>query len=331
MNLDAFVAAHHEEWRRLEQLVARRRRLTGTEVDELVDLYQRSATHLSLVRSAQPDPALVNWLSALVARARSAVTGSHAPLWREFTHFFTRGFPAAVYRVRWWWLATSIAFVLVSTAIGWWVAATPQVQASLVPAAEVQQLVEQDFANYYTESPSAAFTARVWTNNVQVAAVALILGVLLGIPTLWILWGNAASLGTVGGFMFAHDRGDIFFGLILPHGLLELTAVFLAGGVGLRLGWTVVDPGRRTRGRALAEEGRAAVGIALGLIVVLGVSGLIEGFVTGYVHVTWIRVGIGAVALALFLAYILVLGRRAVREGETGDTADRPDVLPTAG
>ena len=67
------------------------------------------------------------------------------------------------------------------------------------------------------------------------------------------------------GLMAAHGRLDIFFGLITPHGLLELTAVFVAAGTGLRLGWAVIDPGPRSRSEALAEQGRAAVGMAIGL------------------------------------------------------------------
>ena len=80
--------------------------------------------------------------------------------------------------------------------------------------------------------------------------------------------------------MVSHGRADLFFGLILPHGMLELTAVFVAAGTGLRLFWAWVEPGPRTRSQALAEEGRAAFAIAVGLVGVLAVSGFIEGFVT---------------------------------------------------
>jgi hypothetical protein len=76
VDLDAYVAAHSGQWARLESLVrraSRPRRLSGAEVDELVDLYQRTATHLSVVQSAGPDAALVGRLSSLVARARSVV------------------------------------------------------------------------------------------------------------------------------------------------------------------------------------------------------------------------------------------------------------------
>src|SRR5690606_13845471 len=94
MDLDVFVTAHRAEWDRLEALLRRRaRRLTGEEVDELVTLYQRTATHLSLVQSSAPDPALVARLTTLVARARSAVTGPRTAGWRDVGRFFAEGFP----------------------------------------------------------------------------------------------------------------------------------------------------------------------------------------------------------------------------------------------
>jgi uncharacterized membrane protein SpoIIM required for sporulation len=146
-----------------------------------------------------------------------------------------------------------------------------------------------------------------------------------------VLLQNQLNLGVIAGFMFANGKGGLFLGLILPHGLLELSAVYLACAAGLRLGWTVIDPGPRRRGQALAEEGRAAMSIAIGLVGVLLVSGLIEGFVTGWVHVTWLRIGIGVLAEATFLAYVIVFGRKAVRAGETGDAELTPDAAPAAG
>jgi len=131
--------------------------------------------------------------------------------------------------------------------------------------------------------------------------------------------------------MISHGRGVLFFALITPHGMLELSAVFLAAATGLRLGWAVIDPGPRPRGQALAEEGRAAVTIALGLVVVLLVSGAIEAFVTPSPLPTWARIAIGGVAEAAFLAYVLVLGRRAVAAGLTADIAEAPDTAPVSG
>lgn len=331
MDIDAYAMAHQAEWDQLATLVRRRRRLSGAEADELVALYQRASTHLSQLRpGAGADPVRVARLATLVARARSAVTGTHVPAWRTMARFAARDFPAAVYRARWWWLGAAAGSIVVAVATGWWIARSPGVQAALLPPAEAKALVQQQFKGYYTASPAASFAAQVWTNNVWVAAQALIYGILLGIPTVLVLLENAINAGVDGGYLFAHGKGTLFFSLILPHGMLELSAVFLAAAAGLRLGWTVIDPGNRRRGQALAQEGRAMVTITLGLIVVLGVSGLIEAFVTPSSLPAWARITIGAVAVTAFLGYALGLGRRAVAAGVTGDIEEAPDVVPVA-
>lgn len=333
MDLEAYVERHQPEWDRLAELVARRRRLTGSDVDELVELYQRVATQLSVIRSSAPDPVLVSRLSTLVARARGVVTGAHAPAWRDLTLFFRVGFPAALYRTATWWVPVALLFVLGSTLLGTWIATHNDVQAAIAPPEAIQQLVNEDFADYYSKEPAEQFAFGVWTNNAWIAAACLVFGVFLGLPVIWIIAQNAANVGLTGGLMAAYGKLDVFFGLITPHGLLELTAVFVAAGAGLRLGWTVVHPGPRTRGRALAETGRATIAMALGLAVVLAISGVIEAFVTPSPLPTWARIGIGVVAELAFLAYVFVLGRRASRMGEAGDIAasDGGDVLPTAG
>ncbi|MDT0270745.1 stage II sporulation protein M [Streptomyces sp. DSM 44915] len=335
MDLDVFVAAHRAEWERLDALLRRRRgRLTGAEADELVQLYQRVATQLSQLQSAAPDPALTNRLTTLVARARSAVVGTRRATWRDAVLFFTVRFPAACYRTRHWWVPTALLFTGLVAALGWWIADSPEVRANIAAPEELREMTRPGgaYESYYSSSPAAAFSAQVWTNNAQVAGLSLAFGALLGLPVLWVLVQNAVNVATGVGLMASADRLDVFLGLILPHGLLELTAVFVAAGVGLRLGWTVIDPGPRTRASALAQEGRAALGMAVGLAVVLLVSGAIEGFVTPSGLPTWARIAIGVAAEVAFLAYVFVLGRRAVTAGETGDmaSADRPVEAPVA-
>jgi uncharacterized membrane protein SpoIIM required for sporulation len=331
VDVDAYAAAHRAEWERLEVLL-HRGRLSGPESDELVTLYQRAATHLSVIRSSSPDPALVGRLSTLVARARSAVTGTHSPAWRDAARFFVVGFPAALYASRYWWTGTAAASIAVAWLIAAWVAGDPDVQGAIAAPEEIRQLVEHDFEAYYSSAPAGSFAAQVWTNNAWIAAVCLVSGILL-VPVIYVLWVNVLNLGVAAGLMASADRLDLFFGLITPHGLLELTAVFIAAGAGLRLGWTVVDPGPLPRSQAVAAQGRATVGMALGLAVVLLISGVIEAFVTPSGLPTWARVGIGVLAELAFLGYVVGLGRRAVRAGEIGDVraAEAGDLAPTAG
>jgi uncharacterized membrane protein SpoIIM required for sporulation len=322
VDIDAFVAAHSATWARLETLVGRASRpgrCSGNELDELVDLYQRTATHLSVVRTSSPDPMLVDRLSSLTIRARSVVTGGRVRGWREVGRFFTATFPAAVYRNRWWALGAATFSTVIALALGIWIAKHPEVQRTIATPEEIKQLVEHDFADYYRSAPAASFGAHVFFNNAWVAALAFTLGILLGVPTVFLLFENAANVGVSAGLMAAHGKLDLFFGLITPHGLLELTSIFIAAGVGLRIGWTVIDPGDRRRSDALAEEGRASVAVVLGLVMAFAVAGFTEAYVTPSGLPTWARIAWGVAIEAAFLAYVLILGRRAVAAGETGD------------
>lgn len=335
MDIDVFVAAHTVEWRRLDTLAGRASRpgrCSGAELDELVDLYQRTATHLSVVRTNSPDPMLVERLSSLVARGRSAVAGAKTPSWRLVVTFLQATFPAAVYRIKWWVLATALGCFGVSLALGTWIVLNPDVQQHIASPQRIKALVNQDFEGYYSAAPAGSFAAQVFTNNVWVAAGALVAGILLGIPTVFALLANFANLGVMGGLMVANGRGPLFFGLVTPHGLVELSAVLIAGAAGLKIGWTVIDPGPRSRDEAIAQEFRSLVTVSLGLIVVLAVAGTIEGFVTPSGLPTAARVAIGILAELGLLYWIIVYGRRAAAAGIAGDLdADlRGDTAPIA-
>ncbi len=331
MDVDAFAAAHRAEWERLEQL-AGRRRLSDTEIDELVDLYQRVATHLSVVRSEAGDPMVAGRLSRLLATARTALTGSSEPIGLELLRMFTVSFPVAVWRARWWVLGAALFTVFVSVAVALWLLRTPEAMASLASDEELRRLAEVDFESYYSENPATSFAARVWTNNAWIAAQCVALGI-SGIGVVYVLFTNALNLGVNAAVMAEYDRLGVFFALITPHGLLELTAVFVAAGAGLKLFWAWVAPGPVPRLRSLAVEGRSMITVAMGLVIVLGVSGIVEAFVTPSPLPTWLRIWIGIAVWAIFLAYVWGFGRRAARAGETGDMRRGlvEDVAPVAG
>jgi uncharacterized membrane protein SpoIIM required for sporulation len=243
--------------------------------------------------------------------------------------FFTATFPAALYRTRHWWLTTMLVSAVTTVAMGWWLLEHPRVESSLLTPEEIERLVNVEFESYYSTYEASHFAAQVWTNNAWVTALCIALGV-LGLPVIYLVLTNLVNLAVIGSVMLRHDRGGLFFGLLLPHGLLELTAVFVAAGVGLRIFWSWIEPGARTRGQSLAAEGRAAAGVAMGLAVVLLVSGLIEAFVTPSGLPTAARVAIGVIAEAAFLAYVFGLGRAAHRRGITGDVGAATRETPVA-
>jgi uncharacterized membrane protein SpoIIM required for sporulation len=181
--------------------------------------------------------------------------------------------------------------------------------------------VATEFEDYYSSAPAAQFSTLVMFNNIRVSFVAFALGVLL-LPAVYVLYLNGENLGVQGGLFVYEGEAGHFFGLILPHGLLELTAIFIAAGAGLQMGWALVAPGDRTRGTALAEEGRRSVGLVLGTLLAFVVAGLIEGFVTPAPVPTLVRVAVGVAVEAAFLLWLLGRGRLAVADGFTGLPAD---------
>ncbi len=332
MDLDAFVTEHAAQWNRLRLLSGRaKRRLTAQEVDELVMLYRRAATHLSVIRSRSGDPTLVAWLSRVVLQARAAVSGSAGFSGAAIRRFFAVSFPAEVYRMRRWVLGAAAGFLGFAAVVGVLVVLDPSIALSILSPDEIESYVNHDFEAYYSEYPPQNFASLVWLNNTLVSALCLAGGVIV-VPTLYLLFSNALNLGLVGGLMVDYGRADVFFGLITIHGLLELTCIFIAAGAGLRVAWAWIAPGpylRRTE--SLAQAGRQATVVALGLGVALGVSGLVEAFVTPAPIPVAARIVIGAGVWLAFLAYLAIAGGSALGRGETGDVAayEREALAPT--
>ncbi|OJF12414.1 stage II sporulation protein M [Couchioplanes caeruleus] len=328
MDLDAYVAERRGEWSRLDALT-RRRRLSAAEADELVLLYQRAATHLSVVRSHSPDPILLASLSQLVIAGRSAVTGGRRFSWRPVARFFTTTLPLELYRARRWWLAVMVLDVLVAGVLMGYFAAHPEIVETFVPPAAAERYAGEDFVAYYSEFQAQNFAANVWTHNAMIAGQCLASGVLI-VPVLWVLAQNTFGIGLIGGLMIDRGYGETFFVYILPHGFLELTAIFVAAGVGLRIGWAWIAPGpHRTRGRALAERARAGMLVALGLVAMLLVSGILEAYVTPSGWPDAVRVGIGFLVWLAFLAYALIVGAAAERRGDSSEPEHPAAEVPT--
>jgi uncharacterized membrane protein SpoIIM required for sporulation len=322
VDIDRFIARNRASWDRLDELVGRagrrRKGLSPDEVDELVRLYQQASSHLSHARTAYNDPALTGRLTRLVSRANGVIYGSRPRARGAVVEFFAWRFPAAVYQSG-RFIAASAALLLVPALVmGVWLATSDAAIDAAGPEAVREAYLTEDFEEYYSSQPAADFASQVTVNNIQVSLFAFAGGILLCLPSAALMILNGASLGVAGG-LFA-DAGELpkFFGLILPHGLLELTAVIVAGGAGLRLGWAIVAPGDRSRSEAVGEEARQCVVIALGLVLAFVVAGLIEGFVTGRGVSTPLRVGIGFAAWAGFVFWVVLQGRAATSRGITG-------------
>ncbi|MDG4820914.1 stage II sporulation protein M [Asanoa sp. WMMD1127] len=321
MDLDAYVAEHSAQWRRLEQLSGKRR-LTAAEVDELVTLYQRTATHLSVVRSRTPDPALIARLSRLVLAGRAAISPGPRMRLADVGRFFTVGFPLAAYRAWPWWSAVATGFTALSFFLMYYTAAHPEVASALIGDEAARRLVETEFAAYYSEYSPQTFAFSLWTHNAWLSVQCLASGVLI-LPVLWLLWNNALNIGLSGGVMIQYGEADQFFSLITPHGLLELTGVYVAAGVGLRIAGAWIRPPRHlSRTRSVATAGREGLLVAIGLVGLFAVSGVIEAFVTPSPLPPALKIAIGALAWLGFLGYVVLFGSSAAQAARVRAAAE---------
>ncbi|MEO7122160.1 MAG: stage II sporulation protein M [Lacisediminihabitans sp.] len=320
MDLDAYSAAHRDEWDELARLGSKRG-FSGSEADSLIEHYQSGATQLSAIKTTSGQSVQGDRLSLGLSRARLRFTGASANVLSQLPRFFGAQLPAALFRIRWLSLAVTAATIAIAALYFFWALNTPGVLAHLGTAAEQQQYADHDFVSYYSNHPAASFFGRVWTNNAWLAAGCVAFGI-TGVYAPYMLFQNAQSLGMSGALMAHNGQLDTFFLYIAPHGQLELYSVFVAGAAGLAIFWSWISPGARTRGQALAEEGRSLITVAIGLIFSLLVSGIIEGFVTGQPWPWPVKIGIGVAAISAFLFYQWGVGRWAVRAGETGDLAE---------
>ena len=315
MDIDAFVVRNQGAWSRLGALTAQARKprsLSAEQLDELVGLYQRVGAHLADARLTYAgDQALVGRLTLLVTDAHSVLYSQRdVELQRSLRSFATSTFPAAVYRIR-WFIAASAALTVIPWAVfNIWLAVSPRAVSATGPATLRDAYIHGDFENYYRSGSASSFANEVFWNNVRVAILAFAAGMLLCVVTAILLAYNGANVGIAGGLFTNVGEWQKFWGLILPHGLLELSAVIVAGGAGLRIGWTVIDPGDRTRLSALAEEGRRAGTVVMGLVVAFLLAAMIEGFVTGRPWPTSLRLAIGVIAFIGFWGWTIAFGVR---------------------
>lgn len=305
----AFAKAHEAEWDRLRDLTSKGS-LSGAESDEFVQLYQAAASHLATIRTHAPDPDLILTLSATVSAARSRLTQTRGSslqgVWRALTVTMPYGF----YRIRWWIHGVALAFIAIFALVVVYFAQNPDQIGLLGSPYSLEQYANEAFAAYYREYSGFDFGGMVWTNNAWIA-LQMIGGGVTGIFPAWVLLTNAVAIGQAGAIMNDHDMLDIFFQLILPHGLMELTAIFVAGAAGLRLFWVLLMPGDLPRTTALAKEGKHTMSVAFGLVGVLFVSALVEGYVTPSYLAWGLKIAIGAGVLLAFWLWVYVFGRQA--------------------
>jgi uncharacterized membrane protein SpoIIM required for sporulation len=313
VNLDRFVADRRPSWDDLDALLAEARgrpeRIGAEKMRRLGSLYRGAAADLAVARRRFPAEATVPALEDLVGRAHAVVYGTTVR--RESAMaFLTHGYWRRV-RERPVLLAVAAVLLCLPTLVaGLWAWDDPGGAGALLPSTSEAVGRPRTGGTDLGFSPGerASFSAGIFTNNIQVTFGAVAGGISFGLLTAGILLFNGVVIGVVAGVGVAAGNGEALVELIIPHGVLELSCIVVAGAAGLRMGWALVDPGRRPRRQALVTEARAAIEIVLGTAVWLVVAGLTEGLVTPLGIGPWWAVAVGFGLGGLYWALVWRLG-----------------------
>ncbi len=323
-----FRAEREADWRRLERLLDRVERgstaaLSPAELIEIPVLYRSALSSLSVARSISLDRSLVDYLESLCTRAYFIVYGARAGLWERVARFFSHDWPQSVAGL---WRETLIstaivalgaitAFILVGGDPDWFFSFIPRELASgRDPTASAEALRASLYDGGPKDADLSVFATFLFTHNAGIALLAFALGFAFGVPTAGLLLYNGAMLGAFLQIYVSRGLGMEALGWIMIHGTTEFFAVILAGAAGLSIGWAVAFPGRRARIDAAAAAGKRGGVVMAGVIVMLCVAGLLEGFARQLVQVDVVRYAIALGVLSVWLAYFY-LPRRGRAHG----------------
>lgn len=322
MDIDRYIASNQHTWKQLDALAAqgsvRVSALSNEDLEELLRLYQQVSAQLSFVRTHYREPSLTASLSATVANAHQLIYRRKGGGWRSVVRFFSATFPAAVWHSRRAVAVSAVIFFLPAVIVCLWLLQSPAaLDASATP--EFRQTYVNDlFEQYYYDRSPLQFFGEVTVNNIWVSLQVFAGAATAGLYSAFLLASNGVAVGQAAAWMISEGEAERFWGFILPHGMLELSAIVIAGGAAFQLGWVLLAPGDRSRADALREEGQRTLTIVLGLGAMFFAAGLIEGFITGRGFPVALRVGVGALGWVAALAYFGLRGAAAERNGDHG-------------
>jgi uncharacterized membrane protein SpoIIM required for sporulation len=319
-----FRQEREADWRRLERLIGKAEKggmadLSDEDILAAPVLYRSALSALSVARATSLDRGLIDYLETLCARAYFFVYGARETLWGQLAAFFREAWPKAV-KGMWRETLASFALLMVGALIAawlvgheadWYYAFMPKAMASgRDPAASTQALRDTLFSG--GKDGLSVFATFLFTHNAQIAILAFALGFALCLPTAALVLYNGATLGAFFTLFASRGLGVEAGGWLLIHGVTELFAVVLSGAAGLRIGWAVAFPGEDRRLDAIAQAGRHAATVMGGVVVMLFLAGLLEGFGRQLITLTPARYAVAAVTAVMWGVYFY--GQRGARQ-----------------
>ncbi len=325
LNLKQFVKQHRDEWKHLEQLISilhkRRKSRNSTEINEFYQLYQKCAAHLSYCQTYFPNEEITPYLNGLVSKAHNLLYKDQVSSFGQIRYFFSTKFIGLLLEQ---WKFIVVAFILFTLgAVGSFLSVLqdPLHMFSILPT-EIAQGVDPDYLGSQDGMvDSSLMSATIMTNNIQVAILAFASGITFGILTVYVLIYNGIIVGALAGLFWHYGKTYDFWAYIVPHGMIELTAIFIAGGAGLLMGYKLLVPGHYSRVYQLKYQAKRSVQLLLGTIPLFVIAGIIEGFITPAAISLEAKYAVAFITVIGLILYI-VTGKLFLMKNETTVNSD---------
>lgn len=313
MNVRRWIARREPNWKRLDELLQQAERkgiasLSAGEIKDLASLYRAVSADLARARTYQIGSVLTQDLQKLTASGYNQIyQGSQRQEWQQVKEFYLWGFPKTV-RENWIYIAVATGIFLLLALFAWWYGwRDPKFIAITVPD-RIIEMVEEDgelwMGSIVGVEPLAS--SNITINNLLVSFAAIAGGITAGVYTLFIMANNGLHIGAVATLVGKNNLAYPFWAFVFPHGSLELPAIFLAGGAGLLIGKAIIFPARYRRIDAVKQNGIKAARLLFGIVPMLLVAGIIEGFLSpSPVVPSPIKYLVGTALFCLLILYCL--------------------------
>lgn len=278
-------------------------------------MYRQTASDLATVREDVTSNQLSFYLNQLLGRAHNLIYMGHKQKISGLVRFYTETFPQ-VFRETFW--QTFLAFLIFTvTGIATWaVTIHDPAFAHRMLGPEMMATIEKHemwTKSIVTIKPLAA--SGIMTNNLAVCFTAFAMGVTAGIGTIYMMFTNGLLIGVIGAATWQAGMALQLWSFVAAHGALELPAIFISGGAGLEIARGMLFPGLLPRRESLALAGGRAARLMIGIIPMLVVAGVIEGFVSPSGLATPLKFLLSAVLFTALTTYLARVGRPQPQAG----------------